>query len=326
MDESDGDQLKHFYQTVLITLLMYFGVTTSLLASGLGGFAGTTNRFAADPLAAGTGGITLFQETSTNSYAQNPATQAFATQRRFDAGLAQLSLDRFLYSISASQPLPPTANLSVGVIAGGTRNIQARDSRGISSGMLSDTELTYLASFSIRLSEHLALGVNFKLLSKQLSSEGDLLDLKGSGFGAGIGAIIKPRRGTTFAVAIKDWNSSYKWKTEDLFERGSSYTDKFPLSFSWGWLQEIDSYSLALEHDFYFIGENIYRASIMWHRYDALLVNTGFSFEDKNIFPGLSARYQLSLKKGPPMHIDLGLRLGLLGEDARTFLGWGVNF
>jgi len=311
---------------VILTLLMCLGVVTSLSASGLGGFAGTSNRFTADPLAAGTGGITLFQETSTNSYAQNPAAQAFATERRFDAGLAQLPLDRFLYSISASQPLPPTANLSIGIIAGGTKNIEARDSRGISTGMLSDTELTYLASFAIRFSEQLALGVNFKLLSKQLSSEGDLLDLKGSGFGAGLGAIIKPRVGTTIGVAIKDWNSSYKWKTEDYFDIGSSYTDNFPMSFSWGLLQEMNAYSLALEHDYFYIGENIYRASIMWHKYDALLINTGFSYEDDRIFSGLSARYQLSLKRGPPMHIYLGLRLGLLGENARTFLGWGVNF
>jgi len=313
-------------KTPLLLLTLLLLLSSNLIASGLGGFSGTSNRFISDPLSAGTGGITLFHQTSTNSYSQNPASQAFFGKRSFDAGMVQLSLDRFIYSVNAGVPLPPTASLSFGVIAAGTNNIEARDSRGYAAGELSDTEMTYLVSFSNRFSEKLAFGLSLKVLTKQFSSDDDWLDLKGSGFGAGLGFVYKPMAGSSVAVAIKDWNSSYKWKTQDVFERGSSYQDEFPISLSWGWLQEMKRFSLAVEHDHYLVGENIYRAAVIWQSARALGVNAGVSMEDDQFFPGISARYELSWKQGPPMHIDLGMRMGTQGEGLRNYLGWGVNF
>ena len=295
-------------------------------ASELGGFTGTSNRFISDPLSAGTGGITLFHQTSTNSYSQNPAAQAFFNQKSFDAGMVDLSLGRYIYTVNATTKMPPTANLSMGVIAAGTRDIVARDSRGYAAGDLSDSEMTYLVSFSNRFSEKFAMGLSFKLLSRHFGSTDDIVDLKGSGFGAGLGFIFKPLSGTTFAFALKDWNSSYKWKTQELFDRGSSYQDEFPMSISWGVLHEMKALSFALEHDYYFVEESIFRAALMWHVLDNLGLNAGISLEDEALYPGISARYEMSWKKGPPMHIDLGFRNGINGEGLRNYLGWGVNF
>lgn len=310
----------------LLSLLLVILVFPTAYASNLGGFSGTSNRFTSDPMAAGTGGITLFHETSTNSYGQNPASVAYFGQRSFDASTVMLSLDRYIHSVSASIPLPPTASLSIGVIAAGTNNIEARDSRGYAAGELTDSEMTYLVSFSNRFSEKLAFGLSLKVLTKQFGSESDWLELKGSGFGAGLGFIYRPMKGSSVGLAIKDWNSSYKWKTQDVFERGSSYQDAFPMSLSWGWFQEMQTVSFAFEHDYYFIDESIIRASVIWHALNSLQVNAGFSYEDETVFPGASARYELSLMNGPPMHIDLGMRIGAKGEGLRNYLGWGVNF
>lgn len=356
MDESDGDKLKNLIMLpvsnlesvemlkditsingwsgrvrqnglfITLFMLLSLALTQPAMASGLGGYTGTSSRFTSDPLAAGTGGITLFHNTSTNSYSQNPSSLAFFGKSNFDAGLVQLSLDRYIYSVNVGVPLPPTANLAFGVIAAGTRGIEARDSRGFAAGELTDTEMTYLVSFSNKFSDKLAFGLTFKLLNKQFTSEDDWLDLKGSGFGAGLGISYKPNSASTFSLAIKDWNASYKWKTQDLFERGSSYQDVFPMSLAWGWLQEMRAFSVALEHDYYFMGENIYRAAVLWHGVDNLMVNIGLSHEDENIFPGFSARYELSWNNGPPMHLDLGIRAGVSGEGIRNYLGWGVNF
>ncbi len=81
-----------------------------------------------------------------------------------------------------------------------------------------------------------------------------------------------------------------------------------------------------LEHDYYFIGENIFRVAFSWEGLKSLALNGGFSYEDEIVIPGVSARYQLSWKQGPPMHLDLGIRNGIVGEGLRTYLGWGVNF
>jgi len=308
------------------TLLILLLSGQSLVASGLGGFSGTSSRFTSDPIAAGTGGITLFENSSTNSYTQNPASLSSTMTRKFDAGMVQLSLDRYIYTVSGSVPLPPTAHLGVGLIAAGTRNIQARDSRGYYSGELNDTEMTYLVSFSNRFSEKLAFGLSLKILTKQLASEEDWFDLKGSGFGAGFGLLFKPWEGSTLGFAIKDWNSSYKWKTQELFDQGSNYQDDFPMSFSWGWREEINALTLLFEHDHYFIGENIFRVAVMWEGVKNLQLNTGFSYEDEFFIPGASARYEISLRPGLPMHIDLGIRVGVPGEGLRNYLGWGLSF
>ena len=321
-----SQELKSNIATILTFFMLVLGFSHSAFASGLGGFTGTSSRFTSDPLAAGTGGITLFSNTSTNSYSQNPASLAFSNQSSFDAGLVQLSLDRFIYTVNASIPLPPTAILAFGVIAAGTNNIEARDSRGYPAGQLDDTEMTYLVSFSNRFSDNLAFGLALKVLTKRFSSDDDWLDLKGSGFGAGIGISYKLFKRTTLALALKDWNSSYKWKTQDLFERGSSYTDAFPMSFSWGLLQEINALSFSFEHDHYFIGEEIFRTAMTWNGLEQLYLNAGVSYEDNTIFPGVSVRYELSWNHGPPMHIDIGMRAGTRGEGLRNYLGWGVNF
>ena len=84
--------------------------------------------------------------------------------------------------------------------------------------------------------------------------------------------------------------------------------------------------NLTVEHDYYFIGENIFRAALTWNGLTHLSLNTGVSYEDEHLFPGLSARYELIWKQGPPMHIDLGIRGGVEGEGLRNYLGWGVNF
>ena len=98
------------------------------------------------------------------------------------------------------------------------------------------------------------------------------------------------------------------------------------MSLAWGWQQKFGSTALALEHNHYFIGEDIFRVALIWSKITNLTLNTGLSYEDETIFPGISARYELSWKQGPPMHIDFGISAGVAGEGLRNYLGWGVNF
>ncbi len=325
MDESDGDQLKNF---MLIRFLFILLAGWSILeASDLGGYTGTSNRMVMDPLSAGTGGITLFANTSDNAYTQNPAARAWTEGRNLNAGLVNLPLDRYIYSLNVGLPLPPTAHLSMGLVSAGTRGIEARDSRGYYAGDLSDSETTYFLSFSNRFSDRLAFGLSFKLLSKQFSSDEGWLDLKGSGFGAGLGVVYKATSTGTLAIAVKDWNSAYKWKTQEVFERGGSYQDVLPMSLATGWLQDMGMLQLAVEHDHYFIKSDIFRLAVLYNGLKDLSLHTGIAFEDGSMHPGLSARYNLAFVKNQTrLHIDLGLAGGVVNEGLRTYLGWGVNF
>lgn len=316
--------VRHMKKITSLTALLLFVQVT--MASGIGGFAGAALRITPDPLAAGTGGITLFQQSSTNSYAHNPAALAFSSERSFDAGTVQLSLDRYIYTAVASVPLPPTARLSFGLVAAGTKDIMARDSRGFEAGLMDDSELAYLVSFSNQFSDKLAVGVSLRLLTRNLVSEVEWLDLDASGFGAGVGVLYKANENGTLAIAVKDWNASYKWKTQDLFDQGSSYQEQFPMSLAWGWMQDMDQFTIALEHNYYFAGESIYRLGVLWQAVSGISVQAGSSYEDGEVHPGLSLRLERSLIRGLPMHIDLGMVDGVRGEPLRLYMGWGLTF
>jgi hypothetical protein len=296
------------------------------LASNIGGFTGASIRLASDPLAAGSGGITLFDQSSTNSYAHNPAALAFSSNRRFDISTVNLSLDRFIHTVNASLPLPPTARLSFGLIAEGTKDIMARDSRGFQAGLMDDSEIIYLASFSNRFSKKLAIGVSLKLLTRSLVSEEDFLDLDASGFGAGLGLLYQVNEGSVFGITLKDWNASYKWNTKDFLDQSDSYRDEFPMSLAWGWKQNFDRFQLMVEHDHYFAGTNVYRFGVLWDSIQGISMRGGASYEDGAIFPGLGIRFEKSLLEGLPMHIDLGVVDGIAWEGWRTYMGWGMTF
>lgn len=301
-------------------------ICAQVFPSGIGGYTGASQRLTSDALSAGTGGITLFKGSSSNSYSHNPASLAFSEERRFDANTVNLSLDRYVYTLNGSIPLPPTARLSFGLIAAGTNDIMARDSRGYEAGLMDDSEMAYLVSFSNRFSDKLAIGLSLKLLTRKLVSEDEWLDLDGSGFGAGLGILFRATETGTLGFAIKDWNASYKWKTQDLFEQGSAYQDQFPMSLAWGWMQRINHFTLALEHDHYFSGANILRFGLLWQGIQGISLNGGTSLEDGVLHPGASLRVERSLIRGLPMHIDVGFVNGVQGEGLRTYLGWGLIF
>ena len=309
--------------TMLIILLLV-GVT-SLQASLLGGYAGASLRIPADAISAGTGGITLFHEASQLSMAHNAAAMIGLQGRQFHANMANLPLDRFIYAVNASIPLPPTARLGIGVIAAGTRNIDFRDSRGYYGGDMSDTESIYLAAFSNQLSPRLAVGLSLKMLNRRLQADQNDLDLKGTGFGVNFALQFQAVEKTRLVVALRDWNSSYNWKTQELFEHGANYRESFPMSLAWGLLQDIGRLQLMLEHDNYFIGENVARLALTWNGFGPLVLRSGVEVTPDDLVSGASASYRLNWN-GPPMMVDLGLVMGIPGEGVRTYLGWGLEF
>lgn len=294
-------------------------------ASELGGYAGAGFRITADAVSAGSGGIVLFPEASSMSLTHNAASMTSLEGRQFSANLVQLPLDRHVYSSAVSLPLPPTARLGVAVISAGTRKIPARDNRGFYAGDMSDTEMAYLAAFSNRLSPKLSIGLSLKVLSRRFDTDAFDLDLRGTGFGMNMGADLQLSQRTRLSLALRDWNASYNWKTQELFDQGASYRESFPANLAWGILHKLGSFQVMLEHDQYFVGEHVFKAAVVWQGLGSLLVRGGAEVTPEGILPGFSSSYTLNWK-GPPMALDLGLVSGIPGEGIRTYLGWRLIF
>jgi len=316
--------MRHTKPIVIILLGL---LSLPLAASDLGGYTGASLRLAPDAISAGNGGITLFESTSSVSLLSNPAAASWSTGRRLSANLVNLSLDRYLYAAGLELPLPPTAHLGVAVVAAGTSDIDARDNRGYYAGKLNDSETFVIASFANRLARRFAVGVTLKMVNRHLGvADEDWLDLTAKGFGVNVGLLWKATTSGQLALAIRDLNTSYNWKTQDYFPQGSSYRDVFPANLAWGWQQQLGDWTLSSEHAIYFIGEQIGRMAVNWQGLELLELRLGLQLDADGLRAGGGGSLRVPWQKGPPMRLDLGMIPGVSGEGMRTYLGWTLTF
>ena len=80
-----------------------------------------------------------------------------------------------------------------------------------------------------------SIGLSGKLLYHRMP---DLKDDGGAltaiGFGFDIGVIVKPMEHLRLGLTLKDLRSRYTWDTQELYERGTQTTDRFPVRFGAG--------------------------------------------------------------------------------------------
>lgn len=155
----------------------------------------------------------------------NPALTPTAQYRNATASFGIMSLDRSLNFLSYSQPLPPKAGISVGLINAGVSGIDGRDSDGRETGALRTSENQVFLGFAVRPSDVLQIGVSLKLYYYQLYT-----DISSTTVGVDAGALYHAGKGFTIAVTLRDINSRYKWDTSTLFgQNGQTSEDRFPL-------------------------------------------------------------------------------------------------
>lgn len=190
----------------------------------------------------------------------NPAVSAFQEGNSFQTSYSILSLDRSLNflnftkkfefgknKIDSTKPRS-TAGISVGIINSGVSDIDGRDSQGEKFKTLSTSENQFFLSFSNRFSEKLALGVGLKFYYYKLYE-----DITSTAFGFDIGALFIYNENLTFAAAITDINSKYKWDTSSIYGTdGNSTINKFPvlmkLSAAYNFPEQKILASLEIEH------------------------------------------------------------------------------
>ncbi len=153
----------------------------------------------------------------------NPAVVAWATNREASASAGLLSLDRSLNFLNFTQPLPPKAALSVGIINAGVSNIDARDADAVQTGALRTSENQVRLTFATRLGK-IGIGVNIKLLYYHLYT-----DMTSTTAGVDLGVLYPVNQSLTVAFSIRDINSKYKWDSGKVYGTdGAATIDKFP--------------------------------------------------------------------------------------------------
>jgi hypothetical protein len=205
--------------TVISILLL---CSTSGL-SQIGGQPGAYSRmgFGARGIAMGNAMIAVIAGDAEPYY--NPAVVAWTTNREASASAGLLSLDRSLNFLNYTQPLPPKAALSVGIINAGVSNIDGRDADAVQTGALRTSENQVRLTFATRLGK-IGIGVNIKLLYYHLYT-----DMTSTTAGVDLGVLYPVNQSLTVAFSIRDINSKYKWDSGKVYGTdGASTTDKFP--------------------------------------------------------------------------------------------------
>ena len=197
------------------------------------GMAGAFSRmgFDAKGLSMGNSIVAYSKENISPYY--NPASLIYQDKKTFSATYTFLNLDRTLNSIAFILPVELeqqdsvalNATLFAGLINAGVTDIDQRNSDGYSLGSLSVFENQFFVGASVKITERISVGGNFKFNYSKLYE-----DVTSSGFGFDIGLLFKLNEQLSIAACVKDINTSYTWNTTDLYGQSGTITkDKFPL-------------------------------------------------------------------------------------------------
>ena len=238
----NGDSTKYFYFSGVMMLLCILGLGEGVRAEGNGGFAGSYLRIGlgAPAKAMGNAQVAVAADGFSNFY--NPAVLPFLKNPVAGLSYSFMSLDRRFNYVGYARALPPRGGFAVGWIYSGVGNIRAYNSRGEDVGEILHGLHAVYFSFGMKLPtpfdrdrtgdgsglQVLSFGISLKLLYERI---GDGADFNYSGKGAGmdLGVLVHPWETLWFGYQIRDINSKLKSNTNNIFERGSTLDNRFPL-------------------------------------------------------------------------------------------------
>ncbi len=233
--------MNKVFWAVLITALLVAG--GPLIAQNSGGFSGSFLRLGLGARALGMGQAQVAAADDGYGLFYNPAALPNVERRRFSASYNHMSLDRQFNYIGIAVPLPPLAGASIGWINSGVNDIRAYDSNGQDIGEIGHGLNAFYFSFGVKPialaqadnqltglpSDFLNIGLTVKFLSENVTDEDDF-DYSGSGLGLDLGVLLKPHANISIGYQVKDINASLESNTSDIFDRGVTLDNKFPIS------------------------------------------------------------------------------------------------
>ncbi len=223
-----------------------------------GSYAGAYLRIGLGAPALGMGNTGVALPANAFGTYYNPAAMPWLEHKTVSLSYSFMSLDRRFNYVGFALPLPPAGGFSAGWIYSGVGNIRAYNSRGEDVGQINHGLHAFYFSFGMKLSgflnpgaslpfisaERLAVGITLKILLENIN-DGAEFDYSAKGVGLDIGILAMPLEWLQVGYQIKDLRSALKSNTNNIFERGSTLDNAFPISqrvglfmrTPWPWLQ-----------------------------------------------------------------------------------------
>ncbi|MDZ7268471.1 MAG: hypothetical protein ONB48_12115 [candidate division KSB1 bacterium] len=208
-------------------------------AYGQGGYAGAFLRtgVAARSEAMGRACVAMVEGNESAHY--NPGSVAWFDHRELTVSYRTLALDRTFAYLSFGVPIRPATNargqqamnggISLAWIHAGVDDIDARDFDGQKLEPLSAAEDAFSLSFALQPHPKLGVGLTSRVIFNRLPGvKQDGGGISASTFGFDFGALLQPVSGVQLGLAVSNVNLKYTWKTEGVYDRGTSIVQKFP--------------------------------------------------------------------------------------------------
>lgn len=175
----------------------------------------------------------------------NPAGLVFLEKRHATTMLNAMALDRRMGYIGYAQSMggaerKPPAGFSVGWLSASVSDIDARDFGGNDIGTMHASEHAFFFSFAMNPVRRVAVGFTGKVLYHRMPEmKEDGGALSATGFGFDVGILVRPHRRWNVGFSLRDIDSKYSWDTQEVYERGTQTTDRFPQILRFGAAVEI---------------------------------------------------------------------------------------
>ena len=244
-------------------ILAVWMAATTPVAAGNGGYAGAYLRIGLGAPALGMGNIGVALPADGFGTYYNPAAMPWLPAKTVSLSYSFMSLDRRFNYIGFTLPLPPAGGFSAGWIYSGVDNIRAYNSRGEDVGKINHGLHAFYFSFGMKLGgllnpgarlpfihpDFIAIGVTLKFLLENINDAAEF-DYSAKGVGLDIGILMKPTEWLNVGYQIKDLRSALKSNTNNIFERGSTLDNAFPVSQRVGLFTRTPLPWLQLGYDF----------------------------------------------------------------------------
>jgi len=220
--------------TLLVLLLITISLPLSSLAGENGGFAGSFLRIGLGAPSVAQGNATIAGAPNAYSFYYNPASVAFLDGKVASLSYSFMPLDRRFNYVGFAMPLPPAAGLSLGWINSGYADFPGYNSLGEEYAQIEHSINAVYFSFARRFWKNFAIGLSVKYMWEKISDGGVSFDYNSTGVGWDLGLYYRPWDDLTLALVAQDVGSKLKASTTEIFERGGTTTDYFPVLYRMG--------------------------------------------------------------------------------------------